>query len=439
MGPRRGVAAWTAAGVAVALGLAGCGGSEDSGAAGAALTYWASNQGTSLDHDRQVLTPELEKFEQRTGISVELEVIPWTDLQNRVLAATASGEGPDVVNIGNTWSASLQATGAFLPFDEQTIGRVGGEDRFLASTLTSTGAEGRPPVAVPLYGLAYGLFYNKRLFAEAGIAQAPRTWAEFVDAAKKLTVPEKRQWGLGIMGASYTENAHFAFIFGRQNGARPFEGDEPRLDSPQMVDGVSQYVDLLSTHRVVNPSDAEYVNDTQVVKDFAAGRTAMIMIQNYATAAIRSNGMADDAYGVAPIPVLDPLPPGGKKISSHVAGINVGVFANSDDTEGALEFVDFLTSTEEQKILNGTWGSLPVVREAYDDPRFRGPLIDVFQQVLAESAETMPMVPAEAQFETLVGTAVKDVLADAASGETVDEQVVEDALAAADQRMRAGG
>jgi multiple sugar transport system substrate-binding protein len=425
--------------VAVALGLAGCGGSDDGGAAGATLTYWASNQGTSLDHDKQVLVPELAKFEERTGISVELEVIPWTDLQNRILAATVSGEGPDVVNIGNTWSASLQATGAFLPFDEAAMAKVGGADRFLESTLTSTGAAGRPPVAVPLYGLAYGLFYNKRLFADAGIARAPETWAEFVDAAKKLTVPEKRQWGLGIMGASYTENAHFAFIFGRQNGAEVFAGDEPRFDSQQMVDGVNQYVDLLNTHRVVNPSDAEYANDTQVVKDFAAGRTAMIMIQNYATAAIRSNGMADDAYGVAPIPVLDPLPPGGKRISSHVAGINVGVFADSDDTEGALKLVDFLTSTEEQQVLNGTWGSLPVVREAYADPRFQGPLIDVFQQVLADSAETMPMIPAEAQFETLIGTAVKDVLADAASGKTVDEQVVREKLTAADQQMTAGG
>src|SRR4051794_33173109 len=76
------------------------------------LTYWASNQGKSLDDDKQKLTPELSKFEKQTGIHVKLEVVGWPDLLNRVLTATSSGQGPDVLNIGNTWSASLQATGA---------------------------------------------------------------------------------------------------------------------------------------------------------------------------------------------------------------------------------------------------------------------------------------------------------------------------------------
>src|SRR5674476_1678917 len=110
------------------LPLAACGGSTSTSSgtasnkanAGVNLTYCASNQGTSLDNDKQVLTPELAKFTKQTGIKVNLEVVPWADLLNRVLAATTSGKGPDVVNIGNTWSSSVQATGAFLPFDDAT-------------------------------------------------------------------------------------------------------------------------------------------------------------------------------------------------------------------------------------------------------------------------------------------------------------------------------
>lgn len=56
----------------------------------------------------------LKQFQRQTGIKVNVQVIGWPDLLNRILAATTSGQGPDVVNIGNTWSASLQATGAFL-------------------------------------------------------------------------------------------------------------------------------------------------------------------------------------------------------------------------------------------------------------------------------------------------------------------------------------
>ena len=59
----------------------------------------------------------LKKFEKQTGIKVNLQVIGWPDLYNKILAATTSGQGPDVLNIGNTWAPSLQATGAFMPFD----------------------------------------------------------------------------------------------------------------------------------------------------------------------------------------------------------------------------------------------------------------------------------------------------------------------------------
>src|SRR3954453_12516669 len=138
--------------------LAGCSGSSDdegSGDSGTTLTYWASNQGTSLEHDKQVLGPELKKFQDQTGIKVNVEVVPWTDLLNRILTATTSGKGPDVLNIGNTWSASLQATGAFLPFDDATMQQIGGKARFLTGSLSATGAPGQAPVAVPIYSLAY--------------------------------------------------------------------------------------------------------------------------------------------------------------------------------------------------------------------------------------------------------------------------------------------
>jgi multiple sugar transport system substrate-binding protein len=80
--------------------LAGCGGSDSSnGNNGGTLTYWASNQGSSLQDDQRILTPELEKFTKQTGVKVNLEVIPWSDLYKRILTAVSSGQNPDVLNI----------------------------------------------------------------------------------------------------------------------------------------------------------------------------------------------------------------------------------------------------------------------------------------------------------------------------------------------------
>ncbi|NED35304.1 extracellular solute-binding protein, partial [Streptomyces sp. SID8499] len=102
--------------LSLALAATACGGGSSTGGGSndspKTLTYWASNQGASIEVDKKVLQPELDKFEKQTGIKVKLEVVPWADLLNRILTATTSGQGPDILNIGNTWSASLQATGA---------------------------------------------------------------------------------------------------------------------------------------------------------------------------------------------------------------------------------------------------------------------------------------------------------------------------------------
>ncbi|SEG53597.1 carbohydrate ABC transporter substrate-binding protein, CUT1 family [Thermomonospora echinospora] len=419
----------------VALTAVACGDGGTSAGGPKELLYWASNQGTSLDHDRKVLEPELAKFTRKTGIKVKLEVIGWPDLLNRILAATTSGRGPDVLNIGNTWSASLQATGALLPFDDATLAKVGGRDRFLGPCLAATGAQGKPPAAVPIYGQAYGLYYNKKLFREAGIDRPPATWNELIETGKKLTKPG--QWGLTLQAGQVTENAHHAAILGAQHGARFFDGEKPTLASDPAADAIKQYLDLMQVHKIVNPSNVEYTDTAKSLKDLADGKAAMFMNQASA-GSFEAVGMKMDDLGVAPIPLPDQPPPGGRRVNSFVAGINLAVFKNTRNLDGALEFVKFMTSTEEQALLNKTYGSLPTVKDAYTDPAFQTEQVKVFQGVLSGTAEPMPQVPQESQFETLVGTAMKSMFADVASGRTVDAAQIKARLAQADQQLAAG-
>ncbi|MCD0453417.1 sugar ABC transporter substrate-binding protein [Actinocorallia sp. API 0066] len=420
----------------VAVTAAACGGGDDDANAPKKLVYWASNQGTSLDHDKEVLQPQLDAFEKQTGIEVQLEVIGWPDLLNRILAATTSGAGPDVLNIGNTWSASLQATGALLPFDDATLERIGGKGRFLGPSLAATGAEGQPPAAVPLYGQAYGLYYNKKLFKEAGIERPPATWEELIETGKKLT--KDGQWGLTLQAGQVTENAHYASILGAQHGAEFFAADgKPQLASDQAVAALQQYVDLMQKHKIVNPSNAEYTDTAKSLKDVADGKAAMFMNQA-AAGSFELAGMNMDDLGVAPIPLPANPPAGHRKVTSFVAGINLAVFENSKNREGALEFVKFLTSTPAQVELNKTYGSLPVVNDAYSDPAFQGADVKVFQDTLSNTAEPMPQVPQESQFETLVGTAMKEMFADVAAGKPVDPASIKSKLVQADEQLAAG-
>jgi len=426
--------ATTAAALMLAASITACGDDSDGGSGGGAktLTYWASNQGASIDFDKQTLQPELDKFEQQTGIKVNVEVVPWSDLLNRLLAAATSGKGPDVVNIGNTWSASLQATGAFIPFDDATIGAVGGKDRFVPAALAAAGAPGQPPTAVPLYSLAYALYYNKKMFADAGVTAPPTTWEELITVGKKLT--KGQQWGLAVEGANPSENAHHAFAFGQQWGGEWFDGSgKPTFDTPQNVAAVKRYIDFMAVDKIVNPSNAEYAQN-QSVSDFANGKAAMLLWQA-AGNAFKAQGMAADAYGVAPVPFPGTAPAGGKKVNSMVAGINIAVFKHTKEKDAALQFVKFMTSDAEQVQLNKTYGSLPSVTTVAGDAAFQAEEQKVLAGVLATSAAPLPQVAEESKFETLVGTAMKELFADAASGKPVTEQAIKEKLGNAQQQM----
>jgi len=424
--------------IALIAAAAGCSSgnsaSTGTGTGGSAttLTYWASDQGSSIADDYTVLNPELAKFQKQTGIKVKLEVIGWPDLLNRILAATTSGQGPDVVNIGNTWSASLQATGALLPWTSQAFSTIGGESQFVSSALGSTGEAGKPPAAVPLYSVAYALYYNKSLFQQAGIAGPPATWAELIADGQKLT--HGSTYGLAIEGASTPENIHHAFVFAKQHGCNFFDAaGNPTFTLPGCVAGVQQFVNLMGADKIVSPGDAEY-DQNQSVSDFADGKAAMLMWQA-AGANLKAHGMSASQYGVAPVPVQSGTPGQGDNVDSMVAGINIAIFKNTKHLAAAEEFVKFMTSENEQTILNKTYGSIPSVSSALQNPAFSSPELSVIGNVLSTSAAALPQVPGEAQFETLVGAAIKNLFADAASGHPVTAQTVEQQLASAQQQM----
>lgn len=423
---------------ALGVSLAACGGNDsgdNSGGGGgdATLTYWASNQGTSLDNDKEVLTPVLQKFTQETGVKVNLEVIGWNDLQTRIQTAITSGQAPDVVNIGNTWAASLQATDAFLPFDGDAMTAIGGKDKFVPTALATGGKEGTDPTSVPLYGLAYGLYYNKAMFAAAGL-QPPKTWEEMVSAAQKLTIPAKKQWGMALAAGSYTENVHFAFINAAQNKADWFNSEgKPTFTGDGNVQGVLRYLDLMQKDKVANPSNAQYDNGTKSVNDFATKKVAMVINQNNADSSIVANGMKAGEYGVVPFPA----PAGGEPVASHVAGINLSIFKNTKNKDAALKFVKYMTDATTQTTLGKPFSSLPVLKDA--KPVFTTDATEAatFQDVYNTKSKPLPLVPAEDQFESTVGKAMNDMFAKIATGGTISAEDVKTALKTAEDQVAA--
>lgn len=432
---RKGLVAAVVGTASIAL-LAGCssGGSGSSGDSGTTLTYWASNQGTSLANDKAVLTPELKKFQQQTGIKVNLEVIGWNNLQTRINTAVTSGVGPDVVNIGNTWAPYLSATGAFLPYDSANMNAIGGKAKFVETALATGGEEGKTVTSVPLYGLAYGLYYNKKMFSDAGLTP-PTTWEEMVSDAKKLTNPSTGVYGMGLEAGSYTENVHFAFITAEQNGAPLFNGTKPTFTTDGVVSGVQRYLDLMQTDKVVNPSNAQYTNGTEASADFAKGKVAMIVNQDNAGPNLTADGMSADAYGVVAIPA----PAGGKKVSSGIQGINLSVFKNTKHKDAALKFVKFMTSEATQGVLGKPYASIPVLKGVTPTFTDNPTIAKTFSDIYNNASKPYPLVPLEGAFETNVGNAVNNLFATIATKGSVSTSEVKDALQTAQDKTASAG
>lgn len=430
-----------AAGLVLVAGTAACGGGGDSGSgsnggstsndADTTLTYWASNQGTSLDNDKEVLTPVLEQFTQQTGIKVNLEVISWNDLQTRIQTAITSGQGPDVLNIGNTWGVSLQATGGLMEFGDAEMQAIGGADKFVPAALATGGAAGTTVTSVPVYGLAYGLYYNKEMFADAGL-KPPTTWEEMTSAAKQLTKGDV--YGMSIAGGSYTENNHFAFINASQNGAELFTPDgKPDFVNDGVVKGIKRYVDLMQTDKVANLSNAQYENATKSVSDFANKKAAMIINQNNANATIESNGMKSDEYGVVPFPAPAGSP---SQVASHVAGINMAIMKSTEHKDQALKFVNFMTSGPTQETLGKPFSSLPVLKDGKATFTTDQTQLKTFTDIYNNRSKPLPLVPVEDQFESTVGQAMNAMFAKVATGGTVSEDDIRTAMQAAQESIR---
>ncbi|MDI3241185.1 sugar ABC transporter substrate-binding protein [Arthrobacter sp. AL08] len=425
-----------AATASLAFGMTACGGSSHATNSDT-ITYWASNQGNSLEDTAAKLKPSLDRFTEKTGVKVKLEVIGWSDLYNRILTAVTSGDGPDVLNIGNTWAVTLQETGAFEPVEGALLEAVGGKDRFLQTSWSTGGADGKAPTSVPLYGLAYNMYYNPKMFKEAGIEAPPVTWDEFVADAKKLTKDtngdgKPDQWGFTAAGASVSANSHQAFVRGLQNGGALFDKDgKPTFDSAAQVEGVKQWVDLMATDKVMSPSDAEISDGSQKVDNLINGKAAMVFDQS-PVKNFEARGFTD--WAVAPIPMMKAGASGPEGTQSHVAGINLSVFKNSKNKENAIKLAGWLTSDAEQVALNKAYRSLPVVSSVSSDAAFQTDEVKLKNDALANHALPMPLIPKEGQMETLTGTAIKNLFAKAATG-TVTEADVQSALKDANNQM----
>ena len=280
-----------------------------------------------------------------------------------------------MLNIGNTWAASLQATGAFMPFDDAALDadRRQGQVRRRPRSTTG-GAPGQGPDLGAALRPGLRPLLQQEDVRRRRHHSRPTTWEELVADGQKLTNPARAptawRWRAAATPRTSTSPSSSA---SRTAASGSTPAGKPTFTSDGNVNGVKRYIDLMAADKVVNPSNAQYDNGTKAVNDFAngQGRDAAAARTTPTTRSSR-NGMKPDEYGVGAVPGARPA--GGKKVASFVAGINMSVFKNTKNKDAALKFVKFMTSDGRAGDPGqAVHGSLPVGQGRHDAGVHRRP------------------------------------------------------------------
>lgn len=110
------------------------------------------------------------------------------DYEKEILDALASGKGPDIIYLKNSWLPKHKNKLAFLPESEKYLTIF--KENFVDVAYDDFVEDGQI-YSMPLYCDTLALYYNKNLLNQVGITNPPQTWEEVKSQTKLLTKIDK--------------------------------------------------------------------------------------------------------------------------------------------------------------------------------------------------------------------------------------------------------
>jgi ABC-type glycerol-3-phosphate transport system substrate-binding protein len=235
------------------------------------LTHWGPDQVAMLN-------AAAAKFHAKNpDINVQVRAVPFANLLSTIRTQGASANGPTIASIYDLWLPELVRDGLSAPAPANVVrGLKAGWPKNLVANVTKGGAARGLPNEVDLYALNY----NKKLFAKAGIAGPPKTWAQLAATAKKLSGNGEQGFGLITNWAAGVVHPWLSLV--DSNGGALLKGTTPQLTSPRVLAATRLYKQLIDAGSTVASMSAANANTTGPYLDnFVNGKTAMITMANW--------------------------------------------------------------------------------------------------------------------------------------------------------------
>jgi multiple sugar transport system substrate-binding protein len=383
---RRLVCGLQAAAIGWMIATAGCGRDESQQTV---IDFWAI--GSEGEHVVELI----RQFEQENPtLRVRVQQIPWNAAHEKLLTAFAGNATPDVCQLGNTWIPEFVALDALEPLD----GRVATSEEVVPADyfpgLWETNQVGESLYGVPWYGDTRVLFYRRDLLKQAGFAQPPETWEEWLAAMRAI----KRAAGPDRYAVLIPTNEwEQPTIFALQTGSDMLR-DDGRYGDFQSSDfrrAFEFYVGLFGEGLAPNVRNTEVSN---VWEEFARGYFAMYITGPWNIGEFRRRLPAEmqDKWATAVLP----RPATSKFSVSQAGGCGLVLFRRSPCRDEAWRLIEFLSQPPQQVRFYELTGNLPPRESSWQLGRLlEDPQVRAFHDQL-EHVAPLPRVPEWEQITT---------------------------------------
>ncbi len=424
------------AAVVAALGLVltACGGDDDSNDADASATTAASDGGTGAPSGDPVTIdwwhiqnsdPGLANWQamadaftaEHPNVKINITVYENDAFKDALEPQLQSGDVPDLFQSWGTGDLrELAEQGLVQDVTDAVAPWIGDLGDGPVSLYQVDGKQ----YGVPFNAGVVGFWYNKGLFAEAGIDAPPATWSEFLTDVQKLQDAGITPIAVGA-GAKWPAHFYYAYLMLRIGGAEALEqiADTKDFNVPAVIEAGEKIQELVA----LDPFQPGFLGADWDTPDgeagiMATGGAAMDLMGQWAPGAFRSQAGVDTVQdldweiGWFPFPAVED----GAGAATEFIGGGDGFAVGKDAPPEAVEFLQFLTNETNQRTWAEAGSGIPVNPTAKDG---LGPELVPVAEALGSS--TFLQLYLDQFFTSEIGTAINDQTALLFAGSTTPE------------------
>lgn len=384
----------------VILILKGIGGGS---AQSATLQFWG------VFDERSDFEKVIRDFQsQNPGIKVLYQQFSYEDYERNLVDALASGTGPDVLMIHNTWlpkhGDKLKSMPDSMPGEKKPLLTIQDYKTNFVDVAFGDFVFGNKIYGLPLYVDTLALFYNKDIFNSYGISSPPQDWEDFnydVETITRLDSSGQISQSGASIGTARNINRSTDLLTALmiQTGVRMTDDDNKTASFANSVNNtpvgelaLKYYTDF------ANPLVKTYTwNDVQhySVDAFTQGKTAMMFNYSHEVEVLKNKAPRLN-FSVAPMPQVSST-----DVRNYASYWGVGVSAGSKFPNESWKFINYLSSKEgAQSYLSATFR-----------PSARRDLIELQRNDLELGVFAIQALSARSWFQ-IDNTAVETIFAD---------------------------